>query len=166
MLVGLSGSGKSLAGRALAQVLGTALTDVDEMIEREAGRTITRIFSTEGEAAFRERERRVMRQALADPPHVIVPGGGWAAQPGAMAGARSACTIYLRTSEAVAAKRLAGDHSRPLLGGDAEGRLAVLLAERVGYYESAEHTVETDDRSPDGVLAALLDLARAEAGWA
>jgi len=56
VLVGLPGSGKSVVGKRVAQRHGATFVDLDELIEREAHRTIPEIFAQEGETAFRARE--------------------------------------------------------------------------------------------------------------
>ena len=61
VLVGLPGSGKSVVGKRLAQRHGATFVDLDESIEREAGRSIPDIFATDGEVAFRQREHDVVR---------------------------------------------------------------------------------------------------------
>ena len=53
VLVGLPGSGKTAVGRRLSRRRGATFVDVDEEIEREAGRPIPSIFAEEGEAGFR-----------------------------------------------------------------------------------------------------------------
>ena len=57
VLVGLPGSGKSAVGRRLAHRHDAAFVDLDETIERTAGRTIADIFAGDGEAGFRDLER-------------------------------------------------------------------------------------------------------------
>ncbi|HYS60296.1 MAG TPA: shikimate kinase, partial [Gemmatimonadales bacterium] len=95
VLIGLPGSGKTTVGRLVAERLGAGFVDVDAIIERREGRPITLIFAEKGEAAFREMERKEMETALAAEPAVIAPGGGWAAQPGAIDSAKShALVIY------------------------------------------------------------------------
>lgn len=75
-LVGFMGAGKStalveLAGRGLHSV------DADSLIEERAGRPIADQFDHGGEAAFRELEREVVLEALADPAiDVLALGGG------------------------------------------------------------------------------------------
>ncbi|MGH3903180.1 MAG: shikimate kinase, partial [Pseudonocardiaceae bacterium] len=53
VLVGPPGAGKSTVGALLARRLGTDFTDVDELIVARAGCSISDIFTTDGEAAFR-----------------------------------------------------------------------------------------------------------------
>ena len=75
-LVGLMGAGKSSVGRRLAAVLGVPFRDSDDEVERAAGQTISDIFASLGEPAFREGERRVIARLLDDPPHILATGGG------------------------------------------------------------------------------------------
>jgi len=165
ILVGPPGSGKSLAGRLLALALGTKVTDVDDLITAEEGTSINRIFELQGEKVFREKEQDFVRRALAAEPHIVVPGGGWAAQPGAMLTSPSAFRIHLRTSPAVALARLQDDHSRPLLQGGKTERMHALIEERLPDYDLADREVVTDGRSIAEVVEVLAALVRSEGGW-
>ena len=88
LLIGLPGSGKSAVGRLVAEKLQAGFVDIDAIVERREGRPITMIFAEKGEAAFREMERKEVETTLAGEPAVIAPGGGWAAQPGAIDAAK------------------------------------------------------------------------------
>jgi shikimate kinase / 3-dehydroquinate synthase len=70
------GAGKSTIGREVARRLGRRFVDTDEEIEQSEG-PIGELFEQRGEAAFRELEARVLRDA-ADKrkPAVIAVGGG------------------------------------------------------------------------------------------
>ncbi len=147
ILVGLPGSGKTTVGRRAVELLPTVFTDIDEMVEAETGRSISRIFAESGEAEFRRLERAAMDRALEQPPHLIAAGAGWIAQPGNLDAARerNAGIVYLRVSPAVAAARLGEDATRPLLaGGDPTARLQALLAERESWYRQALAEVDAE----------------------
>src|SRR5690606_25063213 len=104
VLVGLPGAGKSTAGRLAAERLGAPFLDPDSLIVRRMQMPVARIFAEFGEARFRELEREAVEEALAGPPAVLVPGGGWAAQPGSLDAARGrALVIYLEVKPATAA---------------------------------------------------------------
>lgn len=166
VLVGLPGSGKSTAGRAAARLLGAPFTDLDTMIEGEAGAPVADLFARHGEAEFRRLERDAMRRALESPPQLLAPGGGWAAQPGNLEAARDrSVVVYLAVSPNLAARRLEGDTGRPLLaGGDLVTRLAGLLAEREAAYRQAPIEIDAG-REVDLVAAAVAAAARRFAGW-
>jgi shikimate kinase/3-dehydroquinate synthase len=72
-LIGFMGAGKSTAARAL----GPGSVDVDEVIESREGRSVQRIFESDGEGVFRELEERVTLELLEDPDlHSVALGGG------------------------------------------------------------------------------------------
>ena len=76
VLVGMPGSGKSTIGFQLARFYGMPFVDVDRLIERNAGKTVAAIFDAEGEAGFRQRERRAIEAVSKRKGIVIATGGG------------------------------------------------------------------------------------------
>ena len=55
------GCGKSSVGRELSELLCCPFMDLDQVIEECAGRTITEIFSQDGEPAFRQMELETLK---------------------------------------------------------------------------------------------------------
>jgi shikimate kinase len=165
----MMGAGKSTVGPELATRLGRPFADSDAEIERQAGASVSRIFEREGEAAFRQRERRVIEQ-LAEGRGVVALGGGAIAQPGARERLRErGVVVYLRASPRALLARISDASDRPLLAGLApaqrEERLGSLLEERRSAYEAADLVVETEGRSPGEIAAQIATwLAGREAG--
>jgi shikimate kinase len=149
----------------VAEALGAAWCDLDQRIEAAEGRSIVDIFAHDGEAGFRDLERQAMAAALAEPPQVISPGGGWAAQPGNLATAELvSLTIYMSVSPEVAARRLGPAADRPLLTGDPLPTLQELLAQRAAWYALAGVEVDASG-SPETVAAGIVTAARQYGGW-
>ena len=78
VLSGMPGSGKSTVGAILAKRLGMELIELDAEIEKEAGTSISRIFETQGEQAFRDLESRIIKEKVAQRNGLIVSLGGGA----------------------------------------------------------------------------------------
>jgi shikimate kinase len=167
LLVGLPGSGKSTVGKLVAEALGADVIDIDGLLVREMGKPVTQIFGMVGEAQFRQMEGDAVNAAQAREPCVIVPGGGWAAQPGQLQAAKQlSLVIYLKCSAPTATKRSEQGEARPLLaGGDPGQRMRSLLEEREPFYLQADHNVDAEYGAAEAVAAEVMNLARRYGGW-
>ena len=63
-------------GQAYARKFSMPFVDTDELIEREAGRSISDIFASEGEEAFRRMETETVRKLREHTEHAVISVGG------------------------------------------------------------------------------------------
>jgi shikimate kinase len=152
-LVGFMGAGKTAVGRVLAQSLGWRFVDLDDEIERTAGKSIANIFRTSGEAEFRKLESEELTQSLKKlktKPTVLAVGGGAFVQRENAEKLRQASVpaIFLDAplEQLLRRCREQAGRRRPLLDSGPEA-LSVLYAERRPLYLAAELTVQTSGRS-------------------
>lgn len=76
ILMGYRCTGKTSAGRHLAERMGLPFYDTDELIERQTGRTIPQIVAEQGWQAFRNAETTVILGLSGVDQSVIALGGG------------------------------------------------------------------------------------------
>jgi shikimate kinase len=115
VLVGMPGCGKSAIGRRLAPRLELPFVDVDEEIERAAGKTIKEIFADHGEPYFRDGERRVIARLLASGPQVLATGGGALLAEETRANVRrQGISIWVRADVPILVRRIMKRSNRPL----------------------------------------------------
>jgi shikimate kinase len=133
-LIGFMGAGKSTIGPLLAERLGSRFEDADTAIERRAGRTISEIFSEEGETAFRALEVAYVRETVG--PLVIGLGGG-AFMTEAVRGhvAAHGISVFLDWPIEVLRARAVGDPNRPLARDPV--RFEALFRARLPIYRTA-----------------------------
>src|SRR5687767_10814924 len=162
VMIGMPGCGKSALGRRLAPRLELPFVDVDEEIERAAGKSIKDIFADHGETYFRDGERRVIARLLASGPQVMATGGGALLNEETRANIRrSGVSVWVRADVAVLVRRVTKRNSRPLFEGrDAEMVVRDLMQARYPIYEAvADITVESRDVPHeiivDEIIAAL-----------
>ena len=154
VIVGPPGSGKTVTGRALADLLGVPFYDTDEAIVRSVGRSIADLFVEDGEAAFRELERVEVTRALAEERGVVALGGGAPVQPGAAELLEGHTVVFLDVGIADASKRIGFDQSRPLLAVNPRASWVAMMNVRRALYEAvATLRANTAGRTPEDVAA-------------
>ena len=158
VLVGLPGAGKSTVGAELARRLQVPFADTDDLVAQQTGRTVSEIFSHQGEAGFRRLEADMIAEALGSFGGVLALGGGAVTTESVRQDLLASGVLVVQLSAGLdeLLSRLAGNRSRPLLAGDPGGRLAELAAAREPLYrEVASLTVPTGGRSPAEVAEEL-----------
>jgi shikimate kinase len=158
VMIGLMGAGKTSIGKRLAVSLDMPFSDADQEIERAAGKTINDIFAENGEAYFRDGERRVIARLLAEGSKVMATGGG--AFMNAETRARIAdagISIWLRADLDTLMMRVARRDNRPLLKAtDPRGVMEKLIRERYPVYALADVTVESRDVPHELIVEELI----------
>lgn len=172
-LAGFMGTGKTSAGRIVAQRLNRAFIDLDKVIEQRAGRTINGIFADEGEPIFRVYETKALGSVVTSPPAVIALGGGAPTVPEIREIVKeTGFAILLSADWQTVWNRIRGDITRPLLAsvldeddttGDPFERFVAkatpLLESRIVAYDAiADFTIDTSALSPDDVAERILAI--------
>ena len=154
------GAGKSKVGTLVADILGRPFVDTDELVEQRAGRAISDVFATDGEAAFRRMETETVAAALGVGANVIALGGGAATRQENWDLLRRAhaLVVYLQAGPDTIYERVAGKGHRPLLAGLSESakreKIAAMLAEREPWYLKADVVISSDDSRDKHTAAA------------
>jgi shikimate kinase len=161
-LIGPMGSGKTAVGKHLARLMRAPFRDSDAEIESRTGVDIAYIFSREGEAGFRQREREVLEDVTRECPIVLATGGGAILLPENRAVLHDrGFVVYLQTSLEQQTERVRQGRTRPLLHDvDPLTKLTELMVTRAPLYEGlADFTIATDGRKvhvvADSIFAAF-----------
>jgi shikimate kinase len=167
-LCGLPGSGKSTVAPLLAASLGIACIDLDQHIERGAGRSVPEIFAAEEESGFRAREAAALRTAVKGPRSVIALGGGAVTTRGVRHWVRrTGHLLWLRAPADLCASR--APTGRPLLGAEPAARMAQLAGARDPLYgRLADAAVDVAALTPAQVAeqcAAAVRFLEAQRAW-
>jgi shikimate kinase/3-dehydroquinate synthase len=162
-LSGMMGSGKSTVARVVAERAGAPFVDLDELIERRAGKPIRELFAVEGEAAFRAREGAALAELFAEPvPRVVALGGGALTNRTLRLRALAHGIVVTLTAPATElARRVAKDDGRPLLSGhgDRAARLQEIWDARAAGYSEAHAMLDTSRATADELASEVLRVA-------
>jgi len=152
------GSGKSTVGPLVARRLGWRFIDADDVIEAGAGCSIAEIFTREGEAAFRSRERTTIARLAEGDGLVLALGGGAIEDAETLSLLNSmseGVLVHLEVALATALARCRGtERVRPVLAD--ESNLAARYERRLPLYRMARVSISVDALTPEEVADAVL----------
>lgn len=158
-MVGMMAVGKTTVGKMLAEHLGYAFYDTDEVIRERSGADIPWIFDVEGERGFRDREQLVIEELTKIPSIVLATGGGAVVRTeNRRALASRGRVIYLFANLEVLIARASMNNQRPMLANhDVGTRLSELLQERGPLYSQiADIRVECGSAGAQNTVKHLL----------
>lgn len=156
-LTGFMASGKTTIGKALAEAIGYDFVDMDSLIEKREGRSISQIFESDGESRFREVESAILQELSGRTGCVISTGGGIVeSDENISIMKQSGITVWLHSSLDVCLQRITGDasgqKSRPLA---AELGLDKLVIKRLPLYCAASDLLVSSENSIDSVVGRI-----------
>ena len=168
-LTGFMGCGKSSVGQRLATLLCCPFMDLDSYIENAEEESVSGIFSSKGEAYFREQEALALNALVqkglgcTDAPELVLALRGGTVTSGKCAGIvhENTICIYLKASASTLAANLSKDApaQRSLLAeAAAQGKeamirqISLMLEKRDrAYMECAHIIIDTDGKSIDEI---------------
>lgn len=154
VLTGLRGSGKSKIGKILSEKLGMNFVDLDEEIEKSAGKTIKEIVAEGGWPDFRLLEKSATKKIAKLRSTVIATGGGCIIDPENEKNLKSnGIIVYLDADPLDCAAHIANSTKRPPLTNkkSLEEEMLHLHQERNTRYKESANIVfkRSDDIARD-----------------
>lgn len=164
VLIGFMGSGKSMTSNKLASLLKKEVFSTDEMIEQKEGRSISEIFSAEGEDYFREKEREAVQEISNRQGVVIDCGGGVVLNPENMNDLkRNGIVFYLSAPVDFLFEQIKGYEHRPLMNvDDPKAKIEEMLKVRDPLYRQADHVIDSDQKSIDQIVEDIQEIIKNE----
>lgn len=159
VFVGPPAAGKSRIGRRVAAALNEPYVDTDTVVVSSHG-PITDIFSTRGEAFFREVEREAVREALAAR-GVVALGGGAVMNPDTRTELSALRVAHITISAEAVEPRL-NPEKRPLIK-DLASWVALADARQAWYEEVATKTFDASHRKIEDLAHDVVEWIHEEA---
>ena len=157
VLVGMTGCGKSTIGWLLAQKTNYGFLDLDAWVEKRAGKPISEIFATDGEATFRDLEKKAISTLAGIRNHVIALGSGAVMDDASWNFCKSlGTTVWIDCQLVELIRRLRNDklalQNRPLLNDivkEADPVLTAMLGQRKSRFAEADISLSENFSTAD-----------------
>ena len=169
VLIGYRATGKTSVGARLAEVLHRPFVDLDQVLVREAGRSVADIVAQGGWAEFRRLEKQLVARYRDARGQVLATGGGIILDPDNVeALQKNGIIIWLIADPAAIQARLAQDQPRDanrpsLTGGDTIREAAEVAEKRAPLYQAAaQMSIDTTHRSVSQVVKLVLAALKSE----
>ncbi|MCT4595270.1 MAG: shikimate kinase [Anaeromicrobium sp.] len=155
VLIGMPGCGKTTIGKKVAHNLNRVFIDIDEEIEKIAGKTIPEIFKR-GESYFREMETKATEIVSEKTNGVISTGGGIIKNPyNVKIIKRNGVIIFINRPIDNILEDI-DTESRPLLS--KKENLFKLYEERYDLYKKYCHMEVMNDRSLEEIIKNIINF--------
>ena len=160
ILIGMPACGKSFISQELSLKLQDyVLYDIDNIIEKTNGMTISEIFSKYSEEYFRKLEHDTIKMVCTGRNKIISTGGGAFENPD------NRCTLlnfgtvfYLKTDIDTLYYRVIKERTRPLLESkNPEEKLKELLEKRESQYKKAHYIIDTSKMDDEKIVNFILE---------
>lgn len=173
VIAGPKGAGKTTIGERLGALTGLPVVETDGLIEQayaaETGQALScrAIYKTEGEAAFRARERAAVEEAAALDWHIVVTGGSALLDPDSRRALRADAMLVYITGNPEALWTRATEKGLPpwLAGPDGPEKFAEQVALRDDVLTPyADIKLDVSDGTPDELAQRVADAITIELG--
>ena len=163
-LTGFMGVGKTKIGSILASRLGRKFLDTDNLVEARKGKSISRIFSEDGEVYFRKLESECIKEVCKGNKLVVALGGGAVVESRNLdLVCQKGVLVCIHATVDTILSRIARRDDRPLLSGldhkAKREKICDLLMERAPFYARAQVTIKSEkDSIPENTVTELIYL--------
>ena len=155
----MMGSGKSSIGYLVSKKLDLMFTDIDDLIEKESGISISEIFKKKGEDYFRNLEEKVTLKALKEFNRVIsLGGGGFINNKIRKEILINHFSFWLNWDESILLKRIKDSKKRPLVFQATDLEIKQLIKERTKIYSKTQFKINCNKLTKAEIVKKIVKI--------
>ena len=157
--MGMMGSGKSSIGSLVSKKLDLPFIDIDSLIEKYTGMTISKIFEINGEDFFRNLEEKITLKSLKNKKNVIsLGGGGFVNDKIRKSVITKHFSFWLDWDESILIKRIKNSRKRPLVFKLKEQEIREIIKKRSKIYVNAKFKINCNKLTKTEIVKKIIKL--------
>ena len=159
VFLGMMGSGKSSIGSLVSKKLNLTFIDIDDLIEKKIGMSITEIFKEKGEDHFRGLEEKVTLKALKSIGEVVsLGGGGFINNKIRNEVLVNHFSFWLNWDETILIKRIKNSKKRPLAFKSTDQEIRTIIKDRSRIYSNAQFKINCNKLTKTEIVKKIIKI--------
>ena len=159
VFLGMMGSGKSSIGSLVSRKLNLPFIDIDSLIIKNTGMSISEIFSKKGEEYFRKLEERVTLKYLKTIRSVVsLGGGGFINTKIRKEILANHFSFWLNWDESTLIRRIKNSKKRPLAFKSTDQEIKTIIKNRSKIYSNAQFKINCNKLTKTEIVKKILKI--------
>ena len=159
VFLGMMGSGKSSIGNLVSKKLDLPFIDIDRLIVKDAGMSISKIFEKKGEDYFRQLEEKITLKCLKKINNVVsLGGGGFINSKIRKEILANHFSFWLNWDESILIKRIKDSKKRPLAFKSTEQEIRTMIKNRSKIYSNAQFKINCDKLTKTKIVKKIIEI--------
>ena len=159
VFLGMMGSGKSTIGNLVSKKLNLPFIDIDNLIVKKAGISISEIFKKKGEDYFRNLEEKITLKSLKKIGNVVsLGGGGFINKKIRNEILSNHFSFWLNWDESTLLKRIISSKKRPIAFKSTEYQIRSIIKSRSKIYEKAQYEINCNELTKNEIIKKIIKI--------
>ena len=159
VFLGMMGSGKSSIGNLVSKKLNLPFIDIDNLIVKNTGMSISEMFETKGEVYFRNLEEKITLKTLKKIKNVIsLGGGGFINTKIRKEILDNNFSFWLDWDESILVKRIKDSKKRPLVFKSTDQKIKAIIKDRSKIYTKAQFKINCNKLTKTEIVKKIVKI--------
>ena len=159
VFLGMMGSGKSSIGNLVSKKLNLPFMDIDSLIVKNTGMSVSEIFEKRGEDYFRNQEEKITLKCLKKIKNVIsLGGGGFINDKVRKEILANHLSFWLHCDESILIKRIRNSKKRPLVFKSTTEEISAINKDRSKIYANAQFKINCNKLTKTEIVKKIIKI--------